>query len=224
MNLSALMSFVLFPDNPPKETINNWLTGMCNVGMCSDTALENIVNTVMKDCGNDLADLNINLSNTDVQQVMDAVKQGYPTVRKIMCLKDNTSGSFCAIDELDQAEKAFSSFDINSISIDNSTISTALQSALPALNAVAMDVVCTSCMKATYNIAHKGFPSLVSLADEVLQSTCGANFTDGTSPSGVAQTAPNSVFIVQEDCAVTGLLRGFGKYLIFSPAVAWVLL
>ncbi|TFL04837.1 hypothetical protein BDV98DRAFT_333297 [Pterulicium gracile] len=226
LNLSALLSFIVFPENGVEDILNTWLTGMCSVGSCSDAALDTLIGGIVNQCSGDLAAFGV--SSDVTEKVVDIVKKAYPTAREIVCLKETTSGNFCAIEEVKRAERAIRSadIDIDNIDIDlaNVTMITAWNDLQSTFMSTIEGVTCTSCIKEAYNIANEGFPDLVPHSDVVFDAVCGPEFLDGAKPRDVVRTAPSSVFIVaDEGAAVSNLKTAAGRYLVLAPALLWML-
>ncbi|KAF7790386.1 hypothetical protein EIP86_001341 [Pleurotus ostreatoroseus] len=58
---------------------------------------------------------------------------------------------------------------------------------------VPTSVTCSDCSKEMFIVMEQGFPGLLGAsASSDLSQTCGANFTDGSAPSDVRQTANDS--------------------------------
>lgn len=69
------------------NTIDTWVTSMCSVSPCSDAIISAVVKNVTTGCAADASVSSALLENIHSAQYI------YPTVRKIMCLKD--SGKNC---------------------------------------------------------------------------------------------------------------------------------
>lgn len=82
LNLSALLSFIVFPENGVEDILNTWLTGMCSVGSCSDAALDTLIGGIVNQCSGDLAAFGV--SSDVTEKVVDIVKKAYPTAREIV--------------------------------------------------------------------------------------------------------------------------------------------
>jgi hypothetical protein len=113
--------------------------------------------------------------------IISLVEQYYPTVRQVICLKDGSTN--CITQTLTNIEAVVGPLTItNIISLAANPPST-----LPT------NITCSNCIKAAYNIIAKNIPSIVTDAAPALQSQCGASFTDGTTPSGISESATNAV-------------------------------
>ncbi|GLB40524.1 hypothetical protein LshimejAT787_0803950 [Lyophyllum shimeji] len=69
------------------STIDTWVTNMCSASPCSDSTISAVVKNVTTGCAGDASVSSALLENIHSAQYV------YPTVRKIMCLKD--SGKNC---------------------------------------------------------------------------------------------------------------------------------
>ncbi|KAE9411339.1 hypothetical protein BT96DRAFT_1028684 [Gymnopus androsaceus JB14] len=54
------------------------------------------------------------------------------------------------------------------------------------------NVTCTNCTQAAFNTVNTGFPGLFGSENSTLQQQCGSSFTDGSTPSGIVESASNS--------------------------------
>lgn len=157
------------------EPINNWLTNICSAAPCSNATLSAVVTTVAAGCSTELSIGNA----TDT--VIQSVQQAYPTVRKVVCLKDGNTN--CITQTLTNAQNIVGTLSIKKI-ID--LISHPVPSDLSA------NVTCTNCAKAAYNIIRQDIPSLGMADTSTIQKQCGSSFTDGNTPAGITQSATST--------------------------------
>ncbi|KAH9485017.1 hypothetical protein JR316_0001921 [Psilocybe cubensis] len=157
------------------DPINQWLTSLCAAPACSSATISAVVQNVTTGCASDLAPLGFSASLTP--SITGIIQQYYPTVRKVVCLKDGNTN--CITQTLTNVEKASGS----PITLENiTTIAATANLTDPA-------ITCTNCIKAAYNVIKTDLPSLVSDADADLNQQCGASFTDGQTPAGILQSA-----------------------------------
>ena len=147
------------------------------------------------------------------------MQAAYPTIRKVACLQQyvffarrivllsfshrdalsTTTNTLCVTETLTNLQSA-----VGTLSVENALNVVAKLSSLTSLP---QNVVCTNCIKESYNILSRELPSTVSDAAAPLQSQCGASFigmdciphrngakfdsvlSDGRVPLDIAQTA-----------------------------------
>lgn len=161
--------------------INNWLTGFCSAAPCSNQTLAAIVTNVTTGCSNELKALG--LGSGTAAEITTTVQQFYPTVRKVLCLKDDSTNQNCITETLTNIEKT-----TGPLSFDK--IASELTNPLALASAVPKDVICSNCVKAAYNVINQDLKGLIpSAANSTVSSTCGASFVDGQNPSGISQSA-----------------------------------
>ncbi|KAJ7783304.1 hypothetical protein B0H16DRAFT_1496272 [Mycena metata] len=191
LNPSALLSFFVGTSQSVPDTINNWLGGLCSTGICSNDTLAAVVANVTTGCASDLGS---SVSST----VTQIVQEVYPTVRSIMCLKDDSSSQLCVTEALNNIETivgklSFSDFNIATAFTDFGKIVTG-----------AANLACTNCVKAAFRLASplpivQQFPQAEQQAALQVDAICGANFiensaSDTDSQDGVTQTATTEAF------------------------------
>jgi len=156
------------------STIDQWLGKICPAAPCSNATLATVVNTIVGGCSNELATYGITDSASDLIPI---VQKYYPTVRQIACLKDGNTN--CITETLDNLQTATG----QNITLSNFISVLSLDGSLPS------NVTCTACAQAAYDILAQQQPSLASSVQSTFQSKCGADFTNGTHPTGVVESA-----------------------------------
>jgi len=185
LNPSALVQLAISNSSSSIiPTVDNWLNGLCAQGQCSNATLEAAVTNITTGCSTELQSLG--LTTTDPATLVSGVQYVYPTLRQVVCLKDTGVGSLCATELLQGIEKDTGTLTLSSI------VNLITQSMSGQNVNISQQVLCSSCSKAMYTTAALNLPSLVSSEQSNLESTCGANFTDGQMPSGISETASNS--------------------------------
>jgi len=180
--------------------VDTWLHGLCSVGSCSNTVLASLVTNLTSGCGTELTTLFGNLSPS---QLTSIVQEAYPTVRKVVCLEDSTdSDELCVTQTLTNIQSTTGTLTLTELSSILDTMIGGGTLGLP------QNTTCTNCNKASYNIANADFPSLVGSENATIQTTCGASFTDGSTPSGIVQTASNSSFVANSNLSDGSSLSG----------------
>jgi len=159
--------------------INNWLAGVCSVGPCSNQTLAAIVTNVTSGCSAELKALG--LGSGSASELTTVVQQFYPTVRKVLCLKDDSANQNCITQTLTNIEKTTGPLTL-------SKIFTGLANPFSiAPGGIPKEVICSNCVKAAYNIvAHDLGPAVNSSA---ASAECGPSFVDGQNPPGISQSA-----------------------------------
>jgi len=147
--------------------VNTWLGNMCNATACSNTTIAAVVTNLTAGCS---AEFNISSSDPNL---IPNVQSLYPTIRKILCLKDGPN--FCVTETLTNVETVTGPLTIANISAEPPT-------SLPS------NVSCTDCNKASYNILVKEAPPIASTVQNALQTVCNSTFFDGSTPSGITGT------------------------------------
>jgi len=155
--------------------INNWLNSLCGAPACSNDTIAAVVKNVTDGCSTELSGFGFTPSLTP--SITSIVQQYYPTVRKVVCLKDGDTN--CITQTLTNIQDI-----VGTLSLANvAQLVANPPTTLPA------NVTCTNCIKAAYSIISTDAPSLVADVAPALQSQCGASFTDGTTPTGIVQSA-----------------------------------
>lgn len=164
--------------------LNTWATNICSVAPCSNQTLSNVVNIITSGCQREISGGDTSVDPASLAQaITPTIQQFYPTVRKIICLKDGNT--ICLTELLTSIEQSTGPLNIQSI------IGFVMGSGSPLQN-IPRNVTCSDCVKAAYNILNQDVPSLVSDAAPALQTECGSSFTDGNTPSTITQSAINA--------------------------------
>jgi len=193
LNPSSLLSFFVGTNQSVPDTINNWLSGLCSTGFCSNDTLAAVVSNITTGCASDLSSANAGVPAT----LTTLVQQVYPTARSIMCLKDNASSKLCVTETLQSLEDI-----VGKLSLTDLDIGTLVGDFTKVVSGAA-NLACTNCVKAAFNLASpitQQFPQAV----EGIDALCGSNFIDGSSPDqdGVSQTAVNEAFTTKSNDAL----------------------
>ncbi|KAF8967879.1 hypothetical protein BDZ97DRAFT_475549 [Flammula alnicola] len=143
--------------------INTWLTSLCGAPACSNATLAAVVQNVTTGCSTELSGLGFTSDLTS--SVTAIVQQYYPTVRKVVCLKDGDTN--CITQTLTNFQSVVGTLTLSNIAnlVSN-----------PPSN-IPTNVTCTNCVKAAYSVINQDIPSIVSGAAPSLQSECGTSFT-----------------------------------------------
>jgi len=185
LNPGGLLGFVAAGSNSSiVPALNTWLAGICSTAPCTNQSLSAVVTKVFDGCPTELKAFG--LSSVTSAEAVTAVQQAYPTVRKVVCLKDDSTGQNCITQTLTNVEKTTGPLSITKIEqlLTNAT----------ALTSVPKDAVCNNCMKTAYNIINKDFPSTFPPpANTAISNHCGATFIDGQNPSGISQSASGAI-------------------------------
>ncbi|KAJ7188111.1 hypothetical protein C8R46DRAFT_1023578 [Mycena filopes] len=199
LNPSALLSFFVGNAQSVPDTVNNWLNGLCAVGTCSNDTLAAVVANVTMGCA---ADLGSGVGST----VTEIVQEVYPTVRSIMCLKDDASNKLCVTETLTNLETL-----VGKLSFSDFNLGTAFTDFQKVLTGAA-NLACTSCVKAAFRLAAplpivQQFPQAEQQAALQVDAICGANFiensaSDSDSQDGVTQTATTEAFTTKTNGAL----------------------
>jgi hypothetical protein len=86
LNPTSLLSYAVSSQKSIPDTIDQWLTGLCASGSCSNDSLAQVVTNVTTGCNAELAQVGISTDAND--SIINIVQQAYPTARKVVCLKE----------------------------------------------------------------------------------------------------------------------------------------
>ncbi|KAH9957901.1 hypothetical protein BC827DRAFT_1222200 [Russula dissimulans] len=163
--------------------LNTWLTGFCSKDACSNHTLAALVTNLTNGCSSDLSALGLTNPNTNLTST---VQQFYPTVRQVLCLQDNSTHQFCAVDALYDIQNQTGTISINNIF---PLVPQIFWGGLPA-RGLSPSVTCNNCTKTAYNIIISNVPKAIT-SDEntTISNQCGPSFIDGKNPAGISQTA-----------------------------------
>lgn len=184
LNVAPLLSFVINPAQSIPQAANNWLTGLCGIGSCTDSNIANLVTNLTQGCAQDLSNLGVETAGLQ-DQIISSVQQAYPTIRQVACLQDTATNELCVTQALNNVEQVF-----GKLVVDGSLTADALnQDAQTFLSSNITQIACNSCAKAAYNLGIASFPDEVSQADPVLEAACGGSVLDRGNPTDITQTA-----------------------------------
>ncbi|KAJ7497418.1 hypothetical protein FB451DRAFT_1211409 [Mycena latifolia] len=205
LNPSALLSFFVGTQQSVPSTVNQWLTGLCSTGFCSNETLAAVVSNVTTGCATDLSSVDAGIPQTLTQLVQEV----YPTARAVMCLKDDTSNNLCVTEALENIEDV-----IGKLSFTDLTLNT-LMGDFQKLVTGASNLACTKCTKAAFSVASPIIQDFGGLPEAVegINALCGSGFVSGSSADqdGVSQTAVTEAFTTQSNSALaltTGKMAG----------------
>jgi len=176
---SSLLSFATVSANTSViDPINTWLSNVCSIPACSNSTIAAVVTNLTTACSAELSAFGF--TSNDTATLISTVQEAYPTVRDVACLKDGSTN--CVTETLTNVQSV-----IGTLSLTN------LEALMVSTNiSLPSNVTCTNCTKAAYNTINTGFPGLLDSENSTLQSKCGSSFTDGSTPSGITESADNS--------------------------------
>ncbi|KAI1796355.1 hypothetical protein LXA43DRAFT_615686 [Ganoderma leucocontextum] len=168
-------------------TINTWLTGLCAKPACTNQTISALVQNVTSGCQSELSSLG--LSGIDASELTALVESAYPTVRKVACLSDTKQNNeLCVTEFLTGVEGTTGNLSVANIEALVTNFGTS--GSLPNLSS---NVTCSNCVKAAYTIVSTDFAGILpSSVGSYFQNTCGASFTNGSSPSDVTESASSA--------------------------------
>jgi len=154
-----------------------------------------VATNITTGCALELSALGV--SSANASSIAPAIQQFYPTVRKIVCLKDSNTN--CITQTLTNVQSVVGTLSVTNIvgivgKLDQVQIPT--------------NVTCTDCMKAAYNIIKTDVPDLASDIAPAAQSQCGAAFVDGNTPTNIAQAAAASAITSSASGSVSPIYGG----------------
>ncbi|KAJ6499176.1 hypothetical protein C8R45DRAFT_106585 [Mycena sanguinolenta] len=177
LSISSLIATFVNPNASIITPVNNMLNALCSAAPCSNATLSAVVTNITTGCS---AELSSGGSSVSASEITTLVEQYYTTARNILCLTD--SGTNCITQTLTNIQSI-----LGTLSIDN--IGTVITNAFTSTSSLPANVSCTNCVKQAYNILNQDFPSAASSVGSDLNSECGASFTDGSTPSGIVESA-----------------------------------
>ncbi|KAF7376253.1 hypothetical protein MSAN_00040600 [Mycena sanguinolenta] len=180
LSVSSLLSTVLDSNASIITPVDNMLKALCSAAPCSNATLSAVVTNITTGCS---AELSSSGSSVSAAEITTLVEQYYTTARSIICLTD--SGTNCITETLTNIQSM-----LGTLSLDN--IGTIITNAFTSTSSLPANVSCSNCVKGAYNILNQNFPSTASSIASELDSECGANFTDGSAPSGIVESATST--------------------------------
>ncbi|KAL4080303.1 hypothetical protein V8B97DRAFT_726913 [Scleroderma yunnanense] len=185
LNPSGLVGFVLTNSSTSVvSAVDSWLNGLCALGPCSNSSLQAVATNLTNGCSSELAGLGLSTNNSG--SLATYLEAAYPTIRQVLCLKDTSANELCVTEELTQVQNS------TGVTLTTSNIIGVVGELTAGSQSIPQSVTCGNCSKASYTIAAKNYPALVSASQSQVQATCGSSFTDGQMPSGIEETASNS--------------------------------
>jgi hypothetical protein len=195
LNLGSFLSSALSSNKSVPDIANDWLTGLCATGSCSNSSIASVVQTVTTGCAEDLNNLGLGNAGISTQTILDYAQTFYPTVRQIACLKDDGANMLCVPETISSLQLVVGTLGVQDLQWDN------LWADIQKLanSSDYKNIACTGCVKQAYTLAAQvfPFPDLLSEASQPITDACGASFTDGQDVDGVSETALASVFVAK---------------------------
>jgi len=176
--------------------VDSWLPGFCSAKSCSNTTLATLVTNITSVCGSEITAAFGNISSG---QLTSIVQEVFPTVKKIACLRDSSDNNeFCVTQTLTNIQSTTGTLTLDEAS---SLVNTVIGGGTLGLS---QNTTCTSCTKEAYNIANADFSDLFGSEKSAIQNTCGADFTNGSTASGIVETANNATSSSTSNTANSG--------------------
>ncbi|KAJ7346751.1 hypothetical protein DFH08DRAFT_200862 [Mycena albidolilacea] len=212
LSVSSLLGAVLQSNTSIITPVDNWLKSLCSAAPCSNATLSAVITNVTTGCS---AELSLaDGSEASAATLIPLVEQYYPTARKIVCLTD--SGTNCITQTLTNIQSI-----LGTLSISN--IGTIIANAVTTTN-LPSNVTCSNCVKEAYNVLNTDFPSAASSLTSDLNNQCGANFTDGSKPTGIVESAKTTDGNNNSGQALTVTHGAFAGSALVVASYLWVLL
>ncbi|KAJ7901963.1 hypothetical protein B0H14DRAFT_1263393 [Mycena olivaceomarginata] len=211
LSVSSLLGAVLQSNTSIITPVDNWLKALCSAAPCSNATLSAVVTNVTTGCS---AELSSGDSSASAATLIPLVEQYYPTARKIVCLTDSNTN--CITQTLTNIQSI-----LGTLSISN--IGTIIANAVTTTN-LPSNVTCSNCVKEAYNVLNTDFPSTASSLTSDLNTQCGANFTDGSTPTGIVESAKTTGGNNNSGQALTVTRGAFAGSALVVASYLWVLL
>ncbi|KAF7321655.1 hypothetical protein MKEN_00686700 [Mycena kentingensis (nom. inval.)] len=177
LGISALISSFLQPNQSVITQVGTMVGTLCAAQPCSNETLSAVVANITTGCGTELSAAGAG-SDSTASSVTSLVQQYYPVVRQIVCLRDGDTN--CIVQLLTNIQNTYGQLSVNGL--DSTLAAVEKTTSLPT------NITCTDCIKETYNLITETFPSTGSTLKSQLDQ-CGSDFTDGSSPSNIVETA-----------------------------------
>ncbi|KAI5451385.1 hypothetical protein NCC49_001692 [Naganishia albida] len=178
LSLSSLIS-VFTASGSVIAPLDNYLNTLCSSTSCSNQTLQDASSSITSACSSDLGSSNALV--TGLQQVVDL----YPTIRAVVCLENTSNNTRCITETLYAIQNATGTeLSVDSLTSVLTGSNTTLLNQIGDLNS---SVLCTECNQAIYaEVKAKNSSVADGTIGRAINSKCGANFTSGTVPSGIA--------------------------------------
>lgn len=184
LGVGGLLNIAMTPANESiVAPIDNWLTTTCAQPACTNATIDALIYNITTGCGPDLSAAGA--TNESVAEMKVYIEKFYPVAREVVCLKDsNNSGAFCITSTL----KAIESYINGPISANS--ISDAIYNFGVSGVEVPKNLICTSCVQAAYTLIRPYLDNATqATSDAYLGGQCGSGYTNGTTPTGIIQSA-----------------------------------
>jgi hypothetical protein len=177
----------------PVATLNTYISGMCNSGMCSNQTLTDIVKNVTAGCSGYALDYGFDIAGEAMDLNIALVLEAYPTARNVACLKECISCSlpaclclfltaiyrtstdgFCAVSTFNRSILDYAIDSDNSIS---GLYQTLMDAYVRGITPAKIERSCTPCTKAAWSLVRNASSELREENDGNIARVCGANFT-----------------------------------------------
>ncbi|KAG8689447.1 hypothetical protein FRC11_002532 [Ceratobasidium sp. 423] len=199
LGVAGLVNVAMTSSNQSLVTpINSWLTTTCAQPACTNATIDTAISNITTGCQSDLN--SAGLTSGTLQDITDYIKEWYPVGRQVACLKQNNA--FCVTTTLQAIENWVGQ------PLSKNTIQTVVPKLVSTGTEVPTNLTCTDCTKAAYalirphlNDANRG------TWDNYVSGQCGSSYTDGTTPSGVVQSANSAI-----QGTSNGALSSFGGW------------
>ncbi|GAA5910137.1 uncharacterized protein JCM6883_000566 [Sporobolomyces salmoneus] len=158
------------------DPVNSWLSGLCDRGNCSESAIQNATSVVDQGCSSDIQQGNV------VITTLRSAIENFNSEKEAVCLRSTSNNSYCLTSLLSEVQNATGSqLSISSLSSLN----------LTEFEQIPASTVCTDCNSALlYKFSQSGSLNQSELTRA--QEYCSDNQFGTTLPSTVSTAASNS--------------------------------
>ncbi|KAF7306160.1 hypothetical protein HMN09_00771300 [Mycena chlorophos] len=184
LGISALTTAFLETNTSFIPQVTNMVNTICSAQPCSNATLSAVVANITNGCSAEISAAG-GSSSDGTATVTSIVEQYYSVARQMLCLKDNgDSGTNCLVQTLTNLQNTYGTFSVSGLSTTLANIEGA--KSFPA------NITCTNCLKEAYNLLNESFPATAGTFESEVNSVCGSNFTDGSAPSNIVETAAST--------------------------------
>ncbi|KAJ7446186.1 hypothetical protein B0H11DRAFT_1746190, partial [Mycena galericulata] len=224
LSLSSLLTTFINSNASIIAPVDNMLKSLCAAAPCSNATLSAVYTNARSDSVTTGCSAELSLVDGSGSSVSN-LTQWYSTARQIICLTEQVhttgSGTNCITETLTNIQNILGTLSLNNIG--NVAANAFTTSTIPS------NVTCSNCIKEAYNVLESSFPATASTAASALQSECGSDFTNGSTPSNIIESASKSKTGSNSASAIAtimprGALAGLSASVLVVGSTLWAVL